>query len=350
MNSQEEEWSIISSSSDLDDDQSTQSSVHSSTINVQDNMVLASVDIDNDNSLATLKLPKFAESNLTTKSPEPIVKELDTPENQKSKISDVILYYEDLNLQIKASSNNFWAAAKSRLSDQEPPDNVKDSRVLTCRLRRIHNAYILDVLDANSEYLIHYLVAVGIAVISAFGTYYLFHQSFQAAPPVAATPYDDMKSQIWSAWNYLVFQPEDPEPWFNQLWPWKRHVRVSRLHQYTKLAAVQIHVVSKSFGEKLSEIQWSQISNGILERSNEVSRRAVESLGSFPSDQIRERGLALWQQFKNDNYAIASHLTHSLKVLKSSVDSLAIHIYRLGNALVHHIDAFIAERTLRLTT
>ncbi|CUM49534.1 unnamed protein product [Debaryomyces tyrocola] len=216
----DEDWSIISSSSDMDDDQSTGSSVLGSSKEL-------SLDQDKEvSSVGTLKLPIIApdfettSKNEATKSPKkPIVEPIidDSSQNEDRHIDNVIKFYENLSFRtgkwndsIKQKSSEFYQnVAKLRLeqfnkfisskdaidvaSNKAEEDNGDKADVETdivdldpaeaqpdenngrkCRANCVYLKFegLQDFMEDNSEYLFYYFVSSILGVVSLIGLYY----------------------------------------------------------------------------------------------------------------------------------------------------------------------------------
>ena len=217
----DEDWSIISSSSDMDDDQSTGSSALGNSKEL-------SLDQDKEvSSVGTLKLPVIAPDFETTsksetiKSPKkPIVEPIidDSSQYEDRHIDNVIRFYENLSFRtgkwndsIKQKSSEFYQnVAKLRLeqfnkfisskdaidaaSNKADEDNgdkgdVEASDVVNvdlaeaqpdenngrkCKANCVYLKFdgLQDFMDDNSEYLFYYFVSSILGVASLIGLYY----------------------------------------------------------------------------------------------------------------------------------------------------------------------------------
>lgn len=217
----DEDWSIISSSSDMDDDQSTGSSALGSSKEL-------SLDQDKEvSSVGTLKLPVIAPDFETaskieaTKSPKkPIVEPIidDSSQNEDRHIDNVIKFYENLsyktgkwNDSIKQKSSEFYQnIAKLRLEqfnkfisskdaldvasnkaeedngdkadfkksdivDVDPAEAQPDQKSSRkCKENCVYLKFegLQDFMEDNSEYLFYYFVSSILGVASLIGLYY----------------------------------------------------------------------------------------------------------------------------------------------------------------------------------
>lgn len=420
MASPDEEWSIISSSSDLEDDQSTQNSVRSEFDEINVLSEPRNHGIDNDDSLATLQVPKFVEQNegsgdfdrpakgdgepgtsdsekinvlktTQTASGTEQDSKFDNCETQPAddkRISDVILFYEDLNRQIKNTSTNFWSAARSKLTEQTPNANREEKLlssnavVQVAPAQRKERLKFVAILDANSEYLLHYLLGAGFALLTALATYYVFQQSLQSAPSVPASPYDDLREKMGKVWTTLMFQPEVSLPWYKRLWL-KKPLRESKVRHYTDLATATIHKLTEAISHRIAEIPlkliwncfvefplrllWNRVSeipvkqmwnliadipvklmwNDAVFQAKLVRNHGLEFVRSLPIDNMKNSFSSTWHQTRNEYGYVFASAKKSLAALKENLDSLAITIYRYGNALIHQVDAWLTESKLR---
>ncbi|CUM55406.1 unnamed protein product [Debaryomyces fabryi] len=252
----DEDWSIISSSSDMDDDQSTGSSALGSSKEL-------SLDQDKEvSSVGTLKLPVIAPDFETTsrietaKSPKkPIVEPIieDTSHDEDRHIDNVIRFYENLSFKtgkwndsIKQKSSEFYQnVAKLRLeqfnkfiSSKDAIDTASDKasdnndvkrdvgaldivdiaeaqRELTDDRKCKSNcgfklAALQDFMEENSEYLFYYFVSSILGVVSLLGLYYnvnwnsiLSHQKQLPTPSVLMTTLSYFDQTALKCRNYL---------------------------------------------------------------------------------------------------------------------------------------------------
>lgn len=416
MASPDEEWSIISSSSDLEDDQSTQSSVRSKFDELNVLSEPQNHGIDNDDSLATLQVPKYVEQNegsgdsdrpakgdgergtsdaekinvlKTTQAEDSKFDNCETPPADDKRISDVILFYEDLNRQIKNTSTNFWSAARSKLTEQTPNAN-REEKLLSSNAvvqkapaQRKERPKFVAILDANSEYLLHYLLGAGFALVTVLTTYYVFQLSLQSAPRVPASPYDELREKMGKVWTTLMFQPEVSLPWYKRLWL-KKPLRESKVRHYTALATASIHKLTKAISHRIAEIPlkliwnrfvefplrllWNRVSeipvkqmwnrigdipvklmwNDAVFQAKLLRNHGLEFVRSLPIDNMKNSFSSTWNHTRNEYEYVFANAKKSLAALKENLDSLAITIYRYGNALIHQVDAWLTESTLRL--
>lgn len=418
MASPDEEWSIISSSSDLEDDQSTQSSVRSEFNELDVLSEPRSHAIDNDDSLATLQVPKnlnrnegpgdpdrpaeepgtsdatFSNTNAlgtakTAAESKEVNSKLDkeTQSAEDKRISDVILFYEDLNRQIKNTSANFWSSARSKLTEESPIVDREEKLVSShavvqnASAQRKARPKFVAVLDANSEYLFHYVLGAGFALMTAIATYYVFLLTLQSSPRVPASPYDELREKMGKAWTTLMFQPEVRLPWYKRLWL-RKPLRESKVRHYTALATASIHRLAEAISHRVAEIpfklawtrfvefptrrawrrvpevpvgqMYNRISNIPLRlmwndavfQAKLVRDHGRELVRSLPIENMKNQVFSAMNHTRNEYEHVFTHAKKSLAVLKENLDSLAITIYRYGSALIHQVDAWLAERSL----
>lgn len=424
MASPDEEWSIISSSSDLEDDQSTQSSVKSEFDDIDVLSEPRNHGIDNDDSLATLQVPKYVKQNdgsedsdrpaegdaepgtsdaafrninvsekamaapESGKDEDSKVDKRETQPAEDKRISDVILFYEDLNRQIKNKSTNFWSAARSKLTeesrnaDREEKLLSTNADVQNAPAQRKEHPKFVAVLDANSEYLLHYLLGAGFALVTALATYYVFQLTLQSAPRVPASPYDELREKMGKMWTTFMFQPEVRLPWYKQLWL-KKPLRESKVRHYTALATATFHRLTEGISHRIAEfplkliwrkfvefptrVLWSRVSEipvkrmwnrvseiplklmwiGAVFQAKLVRNYGLELVRSLPIDNMKNLFSTTWNQARYEYEHVFTNAKNSLAALKENLDSLAITIFRYGNALIHQVDAWLAESTPR---
>lgn len=299
-NHNDEDWAIISSSSDMEDEQSTGSSISG-------DRKRASVDHDNNlSSVATLKLPVMKPTNESTKDanaqhdqkgPETVTE----PESDDKRIDRVINFYEDLSLKterlnnsIKQRSNDLYnSVAKLKLdqfnrfissndtaeavdgevSSLEQDGNgevVKDESDLKaphneCMIKKTSSYYVnmffndlQDFLDDNSEYLIYYFATGIIGMISLIGLYYninwislLYKPQPVAAPSMITTSlsYVDDTTLKWKAYleNLIYEDSHSKSNYFGLYKPSpSRTIKISRwVHQLKYGALNELWVQNK---------------------------------------------------------------------------------------------------------
>mmetsp|Transcript_1526 Transcript_1526/g.1647 ORF Transcript_1526/g.1647 Transcript_1526/m.1647 type:complete len:418 (+) Transcript_1526:58-1311(+) len=253
----DEDWSIISSSSDMDDDQSTGSSALGSSKEL-------SLDQDKEvSSVGTLKLPVISPDIETTnrieatKSPKkPIVEPIieDTSRNEDRHIDNVIRFYENLSFKtgkwndsIKQKSSQFYQnvaklrfeqfnkfisskdsidTASDKTSDNndvnggvgaldivdiaEAQSDLKDDRNCEPNCSYLKLATLQDFMEENSEYLFYYFVSSILGVFSLLGLYYnvnwnsiLGYQKQQPTPSVLTTTLSYFDKTAFKFRNYL---------------------------------------------------------------------------------------------------------------------------------------------------
>lgn len=310
MATPDEEWSIISSSSDLDEEQSTQSSIreHSEQTDVPD--AVESDPLDNDDSLATLQVPKFMRQSDSVlkmeRSPsfdgssnvlKYSLKSAETPDSHSpahtsvtdeitildsdrkgSKIAEAIGFYEDLNRQIKHSSKNIWAVAMSKMGDLSRVEalapEVKTLSVDQNEKKPVHSktstkaksednenktsccfapikAGMLKRMDDNSDYLLHYLIGASIVVI-VVSTYGIF-RGYLVPAPVPPTPYHELKELMGRVWAALMY--DDVQlPWYKRISMAKAPLREAKFRRYVIRAAGAMHARAVTTYQRLSRV------------------------------------------------------------------------------------------------
>lgn len=360
----DEDWSIISSSSDMDDDQSTSSSILESSRNLspeQDKSV---------SSVGTLKLPIISPDNDVSGRPElaagprkpivrPIVEKITQAEDRH--IDNVIRFYESLsnttgkwNDSIKKKSSEFYQnIAKLKLeqigkfissrdsvdaanTDERKENTPADVVVASDEDRAtvsLHNPgkssttcfghtfdCIQNSLDNNSEYVLYYLVSGILGISSLIVLYYninwsgiSYHEKQPPYPSIFSVSQDYVAKVALDCKTYLediFYEDSYPASNFFGLYPVtpSKTIRLSRKLNFWK----ESNIFS------LKECIWSLKQRGSRNFHTwwTYFKRSRTSNISIWLAKLRRSRTSLciwWAHFKRNEFVEVGNLWHHLK-------------------------------------